>query len=96
MSHCVFTTPSKIPFLLHLFPLALFYLPPPPFPSRLIITIWLSGGFPFCFFVFLLDPATLFTQSPNPQPRTPFPSDSYQSVHCLYESLSILFIRFHI
>ena len=69
----------------------LFYLPPPPSPSGSHRTV-------VCLYeVFSLSPITCFIQPLNPS--TLLPSDSCQSVLCIYESVSILlvyFIRFHI
>ena len=82
--YCVFTTPDQVFFHPHLSPPYLLLPTPPPFP--LPITILLSVSVR-CFLCFI---PSLFP----PSPATHLPSDSCQSVLCIYESVCILLVYF--
>ena len=84
-SHCVVCSPPTGKSLSTIaYPPALLYLSH--FPFHLTIITLLSASFLFIC-LFLLNPSTFF----HPAPKPTFP-DSCQSVLCIYESVSILFV----
>ena len=69
-----------------------FYLSPPPFPSgnHHTVVYGYKVFFSFLFFFFCLIPSPV-----HPASKTPLPSDSCQSVLCVYESVSIFFVSWY-